>query len=67
MQVKITLSGPQGAGKSVIGDTLTKLLQQNGMNATHHRGNGSRAGHTDSDTVIVETSPATLANLHRNR
>ena len=67
MQVKITLSGPQGSGKSVIGAALVKLLQQNGLSATHQRGNGSRAGLTDNDVVYVETSPATLANLHRNR
>ena len=65
MQVKITLSGPQGSGKSVIGAALVKLLQQNGLSATHQRGNGHRA--TDHDVVYVETSPATLANLHQNR
>lgn len=70
MLVRITLSGPRGAGKSVIGELIAKTLGAHNMHVVHTRGNGENIGPIivgDHDTVMVETTPETLAHIHKNQ
>lgn len=62
MQVTITLSGPQGSGKTVLAEFIQRQLGSH-VGLTVERELGSQDSHMSPDRLTVETSPLALSRI----